>query len=319
MECTAPGTQLVALSRLIESRSGATRSRGRLTTTSAPQWNCFAFGFVPPVNDRKKRVRCWFCRSILGRLPRDRTEEHIVPQWLEEFLGLRDFKIEPTLTSLPDGKRLAQRTHTVAGFLAGRICSTCNNGWMSDLETRAKTVLLSLLQGSREIGDLSDFESLAVARWVAKTAYCLNIGGHENRIPTSHFEALRQVTSGLPAGVVVLASTHEPTRPFSFEAGGTWRHDALSSRPGIALLQTTSYKTTLQFGRLIFNVVFWPLRGWILKLEQGLSTPVWPRQLRFIQYQIEIPLPTESDAWCQRLNLGIAAARDALQDPPAGR
>jgi hypothetical protein len=58
---------------------------------------------------------------------------------------------------------------------------------------------------------------------------------------------------------------------------------------------------------MIFNVVFWPLRGWLLKLEKGLFDPVWPRQMKIIQYRVENALPTRSDTWCIRLNLGIAA------------
>jgi hypothetical protein len=44
-----------------------------------------------------------------------------------------------------------RRPHVMDSFKEGRICGTCNSGWMSRLETDAKAVLPQFVNGKRQL------------------------------------------------------------------------------------------------------------------------------------------------------------------------
>lgn len=71
----------------------------------------------------------------------------------------------------------------------GRICARCNNGWMSGLEQSCQGILLDMIRGRRQPGQLSETECLLVARWAAKTAYVLNSSANFTiKAPTTTIE-----------------------------------------------------------------------------------------------------------------------------------
>jgi hypothetical protein len=56
----------------------------------------------------------------------------------------------------------------------GRVCSKCNNGWMSALESVAMPILKPLIEGTANLYACKGEEAAIVGRWAAKTAYMLN-------------------------------------------------------------------------------------------------------------------------------------------------
>lgn len=104
---------------------------------------------------------CAFCGAV-GPL----TREHVFGQWVSK-IGL---DLTPTrhyagpLNSLPRhmGKQPPYR-QTVKSF-----CASCNNGWMSNLETAAKRVLTPLILD--EPGTIALEDQAVIATWVHKTA-----------------------------------------------------------------------------------------------------------------------------------------------------
>ncbi|SRR6266404_5986332 len=64
-----------------------------------------------------------------------KSDEHIIPNWLIDHLGVRDLTITPTVTDVASGRIVDLRKHAVSGFVAGTVCGACNNGWMSRLES----------------------------------------------------------------------------------------------------------------------------------------------------------------------------------------
>jgi hypothetical protein len=66
------------------------------------------------------------------------------------------------------------RRMVMDSFLAGEVCRTCNNGWMSELEDENRDLLIGLLCNSRKLSELGQEERLSLARWTVKTAIACN-------------------------------------------------------------------------------------------------------------------------------------------------
>ena len=63
-------------------------------------------------------------------------------------------------------------------------CSTCNNGWMSDLERATKPILVPLING--EASSLTAGDQVTIALWLAKTAMVYDLDS-EKRAPRPRY------------------------------------------------------------------------------------------------------------------------------------
>src|SRR6185369_10157223 len=97
----------------------------------------------PPMNTRS----CLFCTNPLT----ERAREHVIPQWLIDYLGVRDEDLLQGIAQTQDGALLKQRTHVAQTFVEGRVCKECNNGWMSSLENQVRSLLTDLMSGQRTL------------------------------------------------------------------------------------------------------------------------------------------------------------------------
>jgi len=114
---------------------------------------------------------CIFCgMDMSGK----RAVEHIVPQWLIDHLDVRRKEIAPALHEAETGMLVGRRQHTVSRFLAGSVCATCNNGWMSTLEIEAKPILTRLVRDPTQLVKLTETERRTISRWAVKTIGALN-------------------------------------------------------------------------------------------------------------------------------------------------
>jgi hypothetical protein len=66
------------------------------------------------------------------------------------------------------------RKHTLGDFNEGRVCLSCNTGWMSRLETGVQPILTSLIHADREVAHLTRRERDTLGHWAMKTAFVLN-------------------------------------------------------------------------------------------------------------------------------------------------
>ena len=69
-----------------------------------------------------------------------------------------------------EADKLHRRSIAYDSFKLNRICADCNNGWMSDLETRAKPLIIGLMNGSTKLESLDNHQRRLLARWAGKTA-----------------------------------------------------------------------------------------------------------------------------------------------------
>lgn len=251
----------------------------------------------PETESNQRQRRCWFCDTPLtGGRHGNTAREHVIPLWLQEGLGLYLLEITPTWHSAPLGELLNQRKQTWGTLKAGRVCSTCNNGWMSDLETSARPILLALVRGERTVASLSSAESTVVARWAAKTIFTLSASVQEQRVPSTHYHLLRQWPTELPAGVhVVAAQQPDLSAPAHYAIDATWKMSRKAQNSGEdRAVRGDSYKGYLQLGELILLVLWWPLGSeWVLSFEENLCQRLWPPSAKVLEHPPPDELPLE--------------------------
>jgi hypothetical protein len=130
------------------------------------------------------------------------------------------------------------------------VCKRCNNGWMSDLETRAERVLLPMIQGmpktlSRELQRIA-------ATWAVKTAMVLEhtLGNTSEKYwSPSERASFAKAPHDLPAETVVWISAYEGSMLAHF-SGGVRAITSLSSPEPLA----DSTRATLVIGKLVLQV-----------------------------------------------------------------
>ncbi len=97
---------------------------------------------------------CIFCGGRANSL------EHVWPDWL-----LKQLRDAPILGASGDRRVVIQGPN--ASAKVRHVCSTCNNGWMSRLESTAKQVILPLVQGKPAM--LNERQQTLLSQWMTKT------------------------------------------------------------------------------------------------------------------------------------------------------
>lgn len=222
---------------------------------------------------------CAFCRkSLFGKA----TNEHILPQWLLDEFGIRDDQVSPTHIS-NEGTAVSTRKHQLKNLVAGRVCSDCNNGWMSQLEATSQPILRKLFENETSVVDYSPADRFILARWAVKTALTLNLGSnfHKN-IPAHHYHHLHDDALSLPKRTIVFAQNHHFTHDFYWIQGGAWMiHDPYSptiTQDEIDFLLTNSYKISFQLRGLLLVIAFNPIDSLLYSMWRGIHVPLWPER-----------------------------------------
>jgi hypothetical protein len=239
-----------------------------------------------------RQKSCLFCgRTLRSKKSKaaGKSDEHIIPKWLMDYLGVRDLTITPTVTDVASGRIVDLRKHTVSAFVAGTICGQCNNGWMSRLEGDAKPVLIRLIEDPHRLEQLDPVQRTLIARWTLKTAAMLNRasaysapGNPMSRpVPDDH---LQEIMNGrVPSGVAVVGCGYASSKTLDWLQLGTW----ISPSNSIPLLEqdrNQSYKIALAFRDLVLAVVYYPSADY----HYAIIVPLWvgdgglipiPRQL----------------------------------------
>jgi hypothetical protein len=131
-------------------------------------------GFRLPERGLYIRANCIFCGVVLrpSRLQGkdSRTKEHVYGRWLRDVVKQSNFR----LFKAREGEQpvLCRELH-LESFINGSVCKQCNEGWMSDLESRIYPIIDKLTLGTN-IRTLSTGEFETMARWAAKTAIVLS-------------------------------------------------------------------------------------------------------------------------------------------------
>jgi hypothetical protein len=175
---------------------------------------------------------------------------------------------------------ISTRRHTLDDMTEGRVCASCNNGWMSQMESAAKPLLLALFHGRRDVADLDFRERQLVARWTAKTAYMLNSASNYClKVPVQHLQFIRAHRHRLPERTMVVGLQHRNSDPFHWCQLPMWGMTAANDEhvdAEVAVMARQGYKICLQFAQLILMVCYLPIPGWRYVLWREIHWPIWP-------------------------------------------
>lgn len=126
---------------------------------------------------------CWFCGATGSFDP-----EHWIPQWL--FRALKPMISGDITHSDSLGRKWLKKEFD---FTVKHVCDDCNGTWMSDIETRARNPVLSLVLGNEP--PTSKRDQLALATWCFLKALSVEIGRpaeHTPTFPPGIYPAFRQ-------------------------------------------------------------------------------------------------------------------------------
>lgn len=129
-----------------------------------------------------KRV-CVFCGT--GNL----TREHVFPDWMSKMFVTKN--LTATTTIEKQGQPDKVYTSGLFRHKAKVVCSACNNGWMSKLETDAKPLLSAMLFDLRHSTHLGAEEQNILALWAQKTVMILTLSTETDyKIPSQTYSEL---------------------------------------------------------------------------------------------------------------------------------
>lgn len=212
---------------------------------------------------------CIFCRSSLSG---KRSSEHIFPRWIQERYDLSNEGVLQTHFS-EKGEVLSDRHHVLKKHICGRVCETCNNGWMSKLEVDAQPLIIQLIESKKVLNNVNASDCFIIAKWASKTAYALHAASnYRDVIPLSHFRYLASGKKGLPTGVWVFAFQHQSTQPFAWWQSTQWHIEAEESTltaEFMARVKKSAYKVSFSIKDLVLIVAYNPFSFMQLVLLKG--------------------------------------------------
>ena len=160
-------------------------------------------------NAPQKAKGCRFCGNPFSISKK--TEEHAPPKWLLELAGIERSEKHRLLQKIEQGNYEVVREIGAHSSVYGQVCSGCNNGWLSDLETRMKVIFPKII--SEGTFTLDIHEAQTICRWMHKTAALIALGNPGERRNVVVPDDLRALYLGmLPNGEadVILGRTQNP-------------------------------------------------------------------------------------------------------------
>ncbi|MCA0417736.1 MAG: SEC-C domain-containing protein [Proteobacteria bacterium] len=218
--------------------------------------------------------KCAFCGIEVRHqsTARTRAREHVFPRWALEEFNLSKAEIEFTEINTMNGslhlsKLPPIRKFDLDSFLLGNVCSNCNNGWMSNLESESKPALREFIAGRSD----AISNDRIVAKWALKTAYSLTayLNNKNGGVHVRHGREICGDTLHLPKGVVIFSSRAAEWK-IQFSLTVPAMIDGVDHNL-IAEQWAKSYQVFFQFGHAYFLVRYHPDNRAIVKYHPELS------------------------------------------------
>lgn len=210
---------------------------------------------------------CIFCQQ-----QRKLTNEHIFPDWLQKHLGVQGEILYIYSTDSEEPKRkLIYGSH-----LNGKVCGSCNGGWMNDIEKAVRPIIVSMLDCVSSIRITAD-QSMTLAWWVYKTSLTLHSASpYGSVIPQRHYElALQQIA---PANfMIAIAYCADKIEKPAWIQNQNWTGLSRFIQPTELESQVkNTYRITFGFGNFVARVHYFPLRYRLFEFEQGAVQYIHP-------------------------------------------
>jgi hypothetical protein len=218
------------------------------------------------------------------------SREHIWADWLKAYIKKDDprHEISSLFHPAPQRPEMIKEIKKQEGDVRSRrlrvVCKTCNNGWMSRLQNRAKPILIPLLTG--ESATLSILDQQIIAAWATMTVMVGEYIKAETAVITqSERDHLRLTNTPPPTWKIWIANL--AVTDLSAWVSGRFPviksediahpHDNGIPRPNV---QETSFIV----GKLFIRTVSSPfpeivnLRQFTVEDERSLIIPIWPQR-----------------------------------------
>lgn len=206
--------------------------------------------------------QCIFCKTDLNKSTK--SNEHIVPQWLLRHLEMeRDGMTIANVIVEGESATIdheTQRDLTFSRYVYGRVCKTCNSGWMSDLETKVKPILVKVLDAERQI-ILSNQDCELLASWLFKTFILIDALSISSSLLDAKKIEVYFKTRQAPKNIsFFLSYLSDPNNEPYFKRDRIRQGvDRLITPPGsyVGLQEAfdTSYKCLFRFGSILAQIV----------------------------------------------------------------
>jgi hypothetical protein len=229
---------------------------------------------------------CIFCHTPLSGV---RSEEHAIPRWLMKYLGITDAQLYLAVAQSRDDFIVKDRKHVAGNFVEGRICGSCNKGWMRDLEEQTSELLKPLIEGRVSLLSISDDERVKLAKWATKTAFVISHAAPLQKVPPKdQMRYLKENVGAIPPRVEVFGQQSLANGGFRQIQRNKWRHIAATTGKQISPPEG-SYKIAFQFRRLMLLVAYWSDPEALPIISAGIHIPLWPINKLHITYHEQLP------------------------------
>jgi len=147
--------------------------------------------------------KCIFCGA-----PPPLTREHVIPSWLQEYVGGGEpSKFVGTRTNFI-GMPLDERRASGNSFTLKSVCGTCNHGWMSQLE-KGFAELLPRLEADINPRRFTKGERTTISKWIIKTGIVAHLSSNYRQILPDDFPMWLSRGQVIPSGIKVYGGTLE--------------------------------------------------------------------------------------------------------------
>lgn len=149
---------------------------------------------------------CIFCGA-----PPPLTREHVIPSWLQAYVGGDEpSEFIGTRTNFI-GTPLDERRGSGSSYTLKSVCGNCNHGWMSQLETKF-AALLPRLEADVNPRKFTKVERATIAQWIIKTGIVAHLSSNYRRILPEGFPLLMSRGRIVPGGIRVFSGLLEEKR-----------------------------------------------------------------------------------------------------------
>ena len=217
------------------------------------------------------------------------SREHVFSQWLLNEFGLQ--RVDGALQIHPHDRTSVQVRNRIRldSFKLKRICEACNNGWMSELESAAKPLILDVIRNARSLDSLREEERRVLARWAGKTSIVESHSiGAECPVSSECLKRIRVNRDGFPGRFAVAASRTE------FMAFGHFQAGIIMDLIGGG--KASGNIIAIALPRLSFACAF-PMQNELpykCRCVKSLFTPLWPNPAHW-EPMNQTPMPPGLD------------------------
>lgn len=199
------------------------------------------------------------------------SREHVLPEWLAKEVFIPDAQLKQYRRDEDAQKQDLLRAHGLNNFVVKNVCEDCNNGWMSELENRAKPFILDLMNEDQTIKGHALDGKLALSRWATKTAFMIaSTQQNQTTLPWTPFTNMRSNRDSGPDGCFVFVG-----QVFALNQGFTFA--CLSDYRASDEKEIVQLRVGFSIKRIHLVVVIPIVEGQrVVRIDQRMHRPLWP-------------------------------------------